>query len=162
MLKYMYDAPTKGKALEAAEELMDLLEERYLEAMEILDNSKEDIPVVYYLPVLCRKKVRTTSMTERTNKEIRRREQVIGIIPKDASALMPAGAYLQEPGEEWISGRRYMDLAEIHEAKAEQEQKGETSVKQPVGMAQPEVVAVDVKADPNLQQFWNLTSSSYS
>lgn len=144
MLKYMYDAPTKEKALEAAEELMDFLEERYPEAMGILDNAKEDILAVYDLPVHCRKKVRTTNMTERTNEEIRRRERVIRIFPKDASALMLAGAYLQELSEEWISGRRYMDLAEFHEAKAEQEQKEKASVKQPVNMAQPEAVAVNM------------------
>ena len=31
------------KALEAAEELMDFLKERYLEAMDILDNAKDDM-----------------------------------------------------------------------------------------------------------------------
>ena len=57
---------------------------------------------------------------------------------------MLAGAYLQELSEEWISGRRYMDLAEFHEAKAEQEHKEKASVKQPVNMAQPEAVAVNM------------------
>ncbi len=47
--------------------------------------------------------MRTTNMTERTNEEIRRRERVIRIFPNDASALMLAGAYLQELSEEWIS-----------------------------------------------------------
>jgi len=40
MLKYMYDAPTKKKAPEAAEELMDFLEERYPEAMDIFGQCK--------------------------------------------------------------------------------------------------------------------------
>jgi len=39
----MYDASTKKKALEAAEELMDFLKERYSEAMDILDNAKDDM-----------------------------------------------------------------------------------------------------------------------
>jgi len=143
MLKYMYDAPTKGKALEAAEELMDFLEERYPnKAMELLDNAKDDILAVYDLPANCRKKMRTTNMAERTNEEIRRRERVIRIFPKDASATMLVGAYLQELSEEWISGRRYMDMTEFREAKAEQERKETASVKQPVNMAQPEAVAV--------------------
>jgi len=144
MLKYMYDAPTKKKALEAAEEIMDFLEERYPEAMELLDNAKDDILAVYDLPAHCRKKMRTTNMTERTNEEIRRRERVIRIFPKDASARMLTGAYLQELSEEWISGRRYMDMAEFREAKAKQEQKEKASEKQPVNMAQPEAVAVNM------------------
>jgi len=100
MLKYMYDAPTKEKALKAAEEIMDFLEERYPEAMELLDNAKEDILAVYALPAHCRKKMRTKNMTERTNEEIRRRERVIRIFPNDASARMLTGAYLQELSEE--------------------------------------------------------------
>lgn len=144
MLKYMYDAPTKEKALEAAEEIMDFLEERYPEAMELLDNAKDDLLAVYGLPAHCRKKMRTTNMTERTNEEIRRRERVIRIFPNDASARMLVGAYLQELSEEWISGRRYMEMAEILEAKAEQERKEKASVERPVNMSQPEVVAVNL------------------
>jgi hypothetical protein len=37
-----------------------------------------------------------------------------------------------------------MDMAEILEAKAEQERKKKASVKQPVNMSQPEVVAVNL------------------
>ena len=100
----------------------------------------------YELPAHCRKKMRTTNMTERTNEEIRRRERVIRIFPNDASAMMLAGAYLQELSEEWISGRRYMDMTEFQEAKAEeeQEQKEKASGKQPVNRAQPKAVAVNM------------------
>jgi transposase-like protein len=121
---------------------MDFLEERYPDAMELLDNAKDDILAVYDLPVHYRKKMRTTNMTERTNEEIRRREQVIRIFPNDASARMLTGAYLQELSEEWVSGRRYMDMTEFWEVKAEQERKEKASAKQPVNMAQPEAVAV--------------------
>ena len=78
--------------------------------MELLDNAKDDILAVYDLPANCRKKMRT-------NEEIRRQERVIRIFPKDASAMMLVGAYLHELSEEWISGRRYMDVTEFHEAK---------------------------------------------
>ncbi|HDQ93090.1 MAG TPA: hypothetical protein ENN89_03110, partial [Synergistetes bacterium] len=105
---------------------------------------KEDILAVYDLPAHCRKKMRTTNMTERTNEEIRRRERVIRIFPNDASATMLAGAYLQELSEEWISGRRYMDMTEFQEAKAEEEQKEKASGKQPVYRAQPKAVAVNM------------------
>jgi transposase-like protein len=110
--------------------------------MELLDNAKDEILAVYDLPVHYRKKMRTTNMTERTNEEIRRRERVIRIFPNGASARMLAGAYLQELSEEWISGRRYIDMTEFWEVKAEQERKEKASAKQPVNMAKPEAVAV--------------------
>jgi len=140
----MYDAPTKKKALEAAEELMDFLEERYPKAMDILDNAKDDILAVYDLPANCRKKMRTANMTERTNEEVRRRERVIRIFTKDASATMLVGVYLQELSEEWISGRRYMDMTEFRKVKAEQERKETASAKQPVNMAQHEAAVMNI------------------
>ncbi|WP_303883233.1 transposase, partial [Acetomicrobium mobile] len=79
-----------------------------------------------------------------TNEEIRRRERVIRIFPKDTSVTMLVGAYLQELSEEWLSGRRYMDMAEFREGKAEQERKETASAKQPVNMAQPEAVVVNM------------------
>ncbi|MEN2995420.1 MAG: transposase [Acetomicrobium sp.] len=108
------------------------------------NNAKEDILAVYDFPTHYRKKMRTTNMTERTNEEMRRRERVIRIFPKDASATMLVGAYLQELSEEWISGRRYMDMTEFREAKAEQERKETASAKQPVNMAQSEAVVMNM------------------
>jgi len=110
---------------------MDFLEERYPEAVGILGNAKDDILAVYDLPANCRKKMR-------------RLERVIRIFPKDASATILVGAYLQELSEEWISGRRYMDMTEFREAKVEQERKETASAKQPVNMAQPEAVVVNM------------------
>ena len=112
--------------------------------MELLDNAKDDILAVYDLPTHCRNKMRTTNMTERTNEEIRRRERVIRIFSKDASATMLVGAYLQELSEEWISGRRYMDMTEFREVKAKQERKETASAKQSVNMAQPEAVVMNM------------------
>jgi len=115
MLEHMYDAPTKEKAQATAEEIMDFLKDRYPEAMELLDNAKDDILAVYDLPAHCRKKMRTTNMKERTNEEIRRRERIIRIFSNDTWAMMLTGAYLQEHSEEWTSGRRYMDVTEYWE-----------------------------------------------
>ncbi len=43
MLKIHVRRTDKEKALKAAEELMDFLEERYPEVMDILDNAKDDM-----------------------------------------------------------------------------------------------------------------------
>ena len=50
VLKYMYDAPTKEKTLESAEEIIDFLEGRYPEDMELLNNVGGDLPAVHDLP----------------------------------------------------------------------------------------------------------------
>lgn len=49
-------------------------------------------------------------MVERLNREIRRREKVIGIFPSDSSVMRLIGAYLMEIDEDWTTGRVYMDM----------------------------------------------------
>jgi transposase-like protein len=53
--------------------------------------------------------------------EIRRRERVIRIFPNEASAQRLIGALLAEKHETWITGKKYLDMTEYLEARAERE-----------------------------------------
>jgi len=54
------------------------------------------------------RRIRTTNMLERINKELKRRSRTIGAFPNDASLLRLAGAILMDISEEWVTGRRYL------------------------------------------------------
>jgi len=54
------------------------------------------------------RRIRTTNMPERINKELKRRSRTIGAFPNDASLLRLAGAILMDINEEWITGRKYL------------------------------------------------------
>lgn len=54
------------------------------------------------------KKLRTTNMVERQNREIARRTKVVSIFPNEESLLRLASAILKEQDEEWMSGRAYI------------------------------------------------------
>jgi len=54
------------------------------------------------------KKIRTTNLLERVNKELKRRTRKIGAFPNDASLLRLAGSILIDINEEWITGNRYL------------------------------------------------------
>jgi putative transposase len=54
------------------------------------------------------KKIRTTNLLERVNRELKRRSKKIGAFPSDASLLRLAGSILIDINEEWITGRRYL------------------------------------------------------
>ncbi|GAA5261345.1 IS256 family transposase [Methanocalculus sp. MC3] len=54
------------------------------------------------------KKIRTTNMMERMNKELKRRTRVAGVFPNDESLLRLIGAILMDINEEWVTGRRYL------------------------------------------------------
>ncbi len=58
------------------------------------------------------KRIRTTNMLERVNRELKRRTRVVGVFPNDESLLRLVGSILMDINEEWISGRRYLSMEE--------------------------------------------------
>ena len=51
-----------------------------------------------------------TNPLERLNAEIKRRTNVVGIFPNDASITRLVGAMMLEQNDEWSLNRRYMTL----------------------------------------------------
>lgn len=56
------------------------------------------------------KKIRTTNLLERVNRELKRRTRKIGAFPSDASLMRVAESLLIDINEEWITGSRYLSL----------------------------------------------------
>jgi len=63
--------------------------------------------------------MKSANMQERLIQEIRRRERVIRIFPNEASAQRPIGALLAEKHEIWSTGKKYLDMTEYLEVRAE-------------------------------------------
>lgn len=71
------------------------------------DNIGEGL-TVFSFPLEYSKHIRTNNMTERINKEIRRRTRKVGIFPNEASCLRLITAVVMEISEEWLLGKRYL------------------------------------------------------
>ncbi len=56
------------------------------------------------------RRIRTTNMMERLNKELKRRSKVVGAFPNDDSLLRLVVSILMNINEEWITGRRYLTM----------------------------------------------------
>jgi transposase-like protein len=63
---------------------------------------------VLRLPPAHRRRLRTTNMVERLNRELKRRTRVATLFPNEASLLRLATAVLMEVSEEWETGKRYV------------------------------------------------------
>jgi len=59
------------------------------------------------------KRLRTTNMVERVNAEIKRRSKAVGAFPSENSVIRLIGSIMMDINEEWITGKRYLDMSEI-------------------------------------------------
>ena len=56
------------------------------------------------------RRIRTTNILERVNKELKRRSKVVGAFPNAESLMRLAVSILIDINEEWITGRRYLSM----------------------------------------------------
>ena len=62
------------------------------------------------IPAAHRPRIRTTNGLERLNQELKRRTRVVRIFPNRAAVERLVTALAMEQSEEWVSGRRYLDM----------------------------------------------------
>ena len=109
-IRAIFNAPNRAEA----ERLLDIIVKKYEPtAAKLAGWLEENIPqglTVFDFPAEHRRRLRTTNVLERLNKEIRRRTRVASIFPNEASCLRLVSAILMEISEDWETGRVYLSL----------------------------------------------------
>lgn len=82
---------------------------------EHIEEHIEECLTCLAFPESHRRRIRTTNGQERLNQEIKRRTRVVRIFPNKESCLRLVTALAVEQSEEWITGRRYLDMSELKE-----------------------------------------------
>jgi putative transposase len=82
---------------------------------EHLEEHVEECLSCLAFPESHRKRIRTTNGQERLNQEIKRRTRVVRIFPNRDSCVRLVTALAVEQSEEWVTGRRYLDMEELRE-----------------------------------------------
>lgn len=111
-LRDLWSSKDPELARERFQEILVTYEALAPKSMEVLEAGFDDAIAVLHLPTKYRRRLRSTNSLERLNQEIRRRERVIRIFPSGESAIRLMGALLAQQSETWLSGRKWLDMAE--------------------------------------------------
>lgn len=102
--------------LEEAKRLLNLLVIKYeKKAPDLSRWLEENIPEglsIFHFPAGHSRRMRTSNMAERVNKEIRRRTRVATLFPNVESCERLVSAILMEISEEWETGKIYLSMDE--------------------------------------------------
>lgn len=97
-----------------AERQLDLLIKTYQDkAPKLAEWAAKAIPealTVFGFPEAHRRRIRTSNMVERLNKELKRRTSVATLFPNEDSCLRLVSAVAMEISEEWETGRVYLTM----------------------------------------------------
>lgn len=113
MIKTIFAQETTEAAHQQWEQVADALREKFPKLADMMDASREDVLAYMAFPKDHWAQIASTNPLERVNKEIKRRADVIGIFPNDASVIRLVGALMLEQNDEWAVSRRYMTLETI-------------------------------------------------
>lgn len=127
-LRGVFAAPSSEVALRLASELAAHWRQSHPRVAEYLEEHIEECLSCLAFPVSHRRRIRTTNSLERLNQEIKRRSRVVRIFPNRASCLRLVSALAIEQSEEWLTGRRYLDMQELEEYCRQEEREGEEAV----------------------------------
>ncbi len=108
-LRSVFNATERG---EADERLAKLIEKYQRPAPKLAEWMETNVPEglgVFALPEPHRRRLRTTNAIERLNRELHRRTRVATLFPNEASLLRLVSAMAAEIGEDWETGRVYLN-----------------------------------------------------
>ena len=121
-LRGVFAAPSREVAVRLACELAAQWRTSHPKVAEHLEEHIEECLTCLAFPESHRRRIRTTNGLERLNQEIKRRTQVVRIFPNREACLRLVTALAAEQSEEWLTGRRYLDMRELEEQRRQEEQ----------------------------------------
>jgi putative transposase len=114
-LRGVFAARSREVAVQLASELATRWRGSHPKVSEHLEEHIEECLSCLAFPEGHRRRIRTTNGLERLNQEIKRRSRVVRIFPTREACLRLVAALAIEQSEEWVTGRRYLDMRELKE-----------------------------------------------
>ena len=111
-IRHVFNAPDRNEADRLLKLLVIKYEKTASQLSEWMEINIQESLNVFGLKKSHRKKMRTSNLAERVNRELKRRTKVVGIFPSAESCERLVTAVLIEISEEWETGKVYLCMAE--------------------------------------------------
>src|SRR5512139_1751279 len=110
MINTVFAQDSQEAAIKQWRTVADQLREKFPKLATLMDKAESDVLAFMSFPKSHRVQIHSTNPLERLNAEIKRRTNVVGIFPNDASIVRLVGAMMLEQNDERSLNRRYMQL----------------------------------------------------
>jgi transposase-like protein len=110
LLHSVYDQPDADAVHAQFDRIVEALADKLPAVAEHLETARADILAFTVFPKEIWRQIWSNNPSERLNREIRRRTDVVGIFPDRDALIRLVGAVLAEQHDEWTEGRRYLGL----------------------------------------------------
>lgn len=109
-IRGIFNAHSDQEALRLLELFVDDYKDTAPQLADWAENAIPEGLVVFQMPDEHRRRIRTSNILERLNREVNRRTSVVGIFPNIESCLRLVTAVTMEKSDEWETGRIYLNM----------------------------------------------------
>src|SRR5699024_6365309 len=117
MFHTIFQQPDAESVWAQARDVVDFCQEKFPDVADYLEEALDELLAFTQCPKSVWTKVWSNNPTERLNREIRRRTDVVGIFPNRDAVIRLVGAVLAEQHDDWIQQKWYMSLTSLEQTR---------------------------------------------
>ena len=117
MFHTIFQQPDASLVWAQAREVIEFCQQKFPHVATYLEECLDELLAFTAAPRAVWTKIWSNNPTERLNREIRRRTDVVGIFPNRDAVVRLVGAVLAEQHDDWIQQKRYMSLTSLAQTK---------------------------------------------
>jgi transposase-like protein len=134
-IRTIFAQPDAPHVRAQADEIGRMLNSKFPDVAAMLADATEDLLAFTSFPQAHWRKIWSTNPLERLNGEIKRRTNVVGIFPNDASVLRLVTAVIVETHDEWqVAERRYLSEESMAKINATDNNQDQTALEAPLAV----------------------------